>query len=637
MRSLLCFVLTAMAMIAATSSAVNASPFSFGQDPAASFGMGQERATLHAEANFESVEPGQQVVVALVLEVADGWHAQSNAPLDENLIAFRITAEAGENATVYAPQYAEPTIENYPLVSPETGGDMSVFSHRTVHYLPVEIGADASGEVTLTGKATLQICDDSSCLPPQDLDWSVTLPVGSPVAKASEDFAGFDPATWATLKPIDNAAAETAAAGNGDGMTFSLFGWELNLAETPVLVVLLMAFVAGIFFNVVPCVLPVLPLKIISFYEAAQHSRAKSFAHGVAFSAGIVLMFAILSLLIVAGDTLLSTGNLAWGELFSKPWFAATVTLVLVAAALYQFGIFSIMLPSKVYEAEQQATTAGGGSGAVLGNVAAGSFTAILSTPCTFGLFAAVLVWALAQPTWLGVLSIITVGVGMASPYLVLSAFPGVAKALPASGKWSEVIKQATGFILLGVAVYFVKPLLPDAWRSPQLWWLIWASLLACGLYLVAASIRYKQGLLVTAIVTLVLAGGTLPLAYGFANPPVGWTKFKSDAPAELADARASGGPVVVKFTADWCANCQTVERFVYGSQDKLDALTDDGVTLLKADLTRSDAAGWDLLEKLNPARAIPFTAVYLPGRDEPIPLVGIYSEDDLQAALAQE
>ncbi|MEM7808348.1 MAG: cytochrome c biogenesis protein CcdA [Planctomycetota bacterium] len=578
------------------------------------------KSTLAAAANFDAVEPGQQVVVAVVLDVVDGWHAQSHEPLTDNLIPFRIAVDEGDAFTAYAPTYADGYIANYPLISPETGGDMSVYSGRTVHYVPLELAPDVEGSVTISGIATLQVCDDQTCLAPEDVAWSVTLPIAEPVPANTELFADFDPATWSDLKPIDASTAETATSSD---QAFDLFGWTIDLATLGPAAVLLFAFVAGIFFNIVPCVLPVLPLKIISFYETAQHSRAKCLAHGAAFSFGIVLTFAVLAMLIFVFKAI------SWGEIFSNPYFAAGVTIVLLVAAAYQFGLFTIMLPGRVYSAEASIKS---GRSATFGNIAAGAFTAILSTPCTFGFFLAVLVWAGSQPAWLGVVTIIFVGAGMASPYLLLSAFPQVASSLPRSGQWSEAIKQATGFILIAVAAYFVRPLLPDVLRGPEVWWVIWACIAACGLFLVVSAVRFKQpnAVVVTGVIALLLGGGTLPLAYRLANPPTGWVKF---ADADITTLQVDG-PVVVKFTADWCANCQTIEQLVFGTQDQMDALGEQGVALVKADLTKRDAPGWPLLAELNPARAIPFTAVYLPGESSPRKLTGIYDASELRETL---
>ena len=143
-----------------------------------------------------------------------------------------------------------------------------------------------------------------------------------------------------------------------------------------------------------------------------------------------------------------------------------------------------------------------------------------------------------------------------------------------------------------------------------------------------------RRGIAISGVVAAVVVGACLYVTWGFANPPAGWTKFSDVA---LADARASQRPVLVKFTANWCANCQMVERTVFGTQEQVDAWASDfDVALIKADLSADDAPGWPLLSELNPARAIPFTAVYLPGEDQPRALPGIYGSDDLRAVLGE-
>ena len=578
--------------------------------------LGEVRALL----NSDGVAPGQQATVAVVLDVTSGYHAQSAEPLTDSLVPTRIEVTEARHARTFAPVYAEGHVENYPAISPETGGDMSVYTGRSVHYVPIEVAADADpGEkLRLNGTLRFQACDDAACFQPQTLTWAVEVPivaVGTRTTAANAElFTDFDPSIWSRI--------ELPPAPGSAGQTGSFLGLSFDLASSGPAMVLSLAFVAGIFFNLVPCVLPVLPLKAIGFYESAGQSRAKSLVHGASFSLGIVLTFAALAVLIFA------FGWISWGEMFASPWFAGGVTLVLLAAAAYQFGLFSVMLPSKLYSLDS------GRRDGVAGNVAFGAFTAVLSTPCTFGLFAALLVWAASQPTWLGVAAVTTVGAGMASPYLLLSAFPEIARAFPRTGRWSEVIKKATGFLLLAVAAYFARPILPDVLRGPGVWWVVYACVAAGGVFLLYEAIRIggTRPIVVTAVLALLLGGGTLPLAYRLANPPAGWVKYSD---AALAEARQEGGPVLVKFTADWCANCQAVEQRVFGTQEQVDRWIDGaGLTLVKADLTDADASGWPLLEQLNPARAIPFTAVYLPGENRPHPLAGIYGSDDLQRVL---
>lgn len=592
----------------------------------------RDLARVAAYLNFERVQPGQQVVVAIVLDVEPGYHAQSNKPIQDFLIPFGIKEVSVETGTAYEPIYARGHIENYPaLVMPGDKGDLSVYTGRAVHYVPIQVSADAKDGSTLAirGKVTVQICDDQNCFPPQDQEWAVSVPVvaaGAPVTAVNESlYNDFDPTIWSTLQPAAPAGVaglSTAATNADDGATVSMFGWEINLTTAGVWAVLPLAFIAGIIFNVVPCVLPVLPLKAMGFYEVAQHNRAKCLALGIAFSLGIALTFATLAVLVLVLRVV------DWGQLFSQPWFAASIGLILVVMALYQFGVLEFALPSGAYAFTPRHDT-------YTGNVLFGILTAVLSTPCTFGLFAGLLVWALAQPAWLGVSAVTITGVGMAFPYLVLSAFPGLARNFPRTGPWSEVVKQAMGFLLLAIAAYFVRPLLPDQWRGPAYWWVIFGFIALGGAYATLRATQIAKGratpIVVTALISLMIVAPLAAVTHSLANPPAGWTKYTPEA---FAAALAADKPVLVKFTADWCANCQTVEHMVFGTQEEMDAWRDRGLTLIKADLTKPDAAGWPLLRELHPVGAIPFTAVYLPGADQPRKLPGIYGADDLTAVL---
>ena len=598
--------------------------------PAATAGLGGgDHATVSAEANFAKVQPGQQLVVAVVLDVEAGFHAQSHRPLQDNLIPFALQKLQVSAGDVFEPIYPPGEIENFPaLTGPDTNGDVSVYSGKAVIYVPIQISPDAKagGPLTVSGTAFYQICNDQNCFAPKSTPWEVNVDVAATAEPANADsadlFAGFDPTVWSKLQPA--AAAPAAAPTSLGGSAFSLFGWTLDLQKHGAAVAFPLAFLAGIIFNVVPCVLPVLPLKALSFYEVAKHDRGKCLALGVAFSLGITLTFAALAVLVLV------LRIVEWGQLFGQTWFAATLGAILVGMALYQFGFFTIPLPQSVYAVTPRHDT-------YSGNVLFGVLTAILSTPCTFGLFAALLFWASSQSAWVGVPAVTLTGVGMASPYLLLSAFPELARKFPRTGPWSELVKQATGFLLLAVAAYFVRPLLPDSLRGPDYWWLVYGCLAAGGLFAVAQAWRYGKGRLTPIFVTAAVAAVVLVpgglLANRLANPPAGWTEFT---PAALAAAREKGGPVLVKFTADWCANCQTVEQRVFGTQAQMDGWRDDGVTLLKADLTKPDAVGWPLLKELNRIGAIPFTAVYLPGRGEPAKLAGIYGTGDLRAVLGE-
>ncbi|MEM8875095.1 MAG: cytochrome c biogenesis protein CcdA [Planctomycetota bacterium] len=567
----------------------------------------EARPTIDVALNTTAIQPGQQTVIAVVIDVPADHYAQADTATnrDLGLIPLEVTVETGDTAIVYETIKPQPTAKDIPNV-----GTADIYDGRFILYVPVQVAEPVASPVEWSVGVRYQICNKAGlCYPPTLETFTLAPEVGASVAPANTElFANFDPTVWASLVPApakpDESKPNEASA---DRSTLVWFG---------------LAFVAGIMFNVVPCVLPVLPLKIMGFFEAAKHDRAKCVTLSLFFAVGMIAVFAALGLLLLVFGAIGS-----WGEIFSKPWFVWPIVTLLVIAAVGTFGLFATSLPKSVYAFSPKHDTYGG-------NVAWGAFTAVLSTPCTFGLFAGALAWAITQPAWLGVLLLVMVGVGMSAPYVVLSCFPEIARKFPRTGGWPEAVKQAMAFLLLATAAFFARPLLPDP-IGGDAWWYVIFGLLAAGLiFLVVRGGMLvgwrKPSLYAVAGVVAVLLVPTFVFARQFANPPVGWVEFSDEA---LGDALGTGDPVLVKYTADWCANCQVVERRVFGNQEQLDAWRDEfGLTLIKADLTTSGAAGWPSLVELNPSRSIPFTAVYVDG--EVRELVGIYSSEDLRSAL---
>lgn len=322
--------------------------------------------------------------------------------------------------------------------------------------------------------------------------------------------------------------------------------------------------------------------------------------------------------------------SLGWGDWFQKPWFVWPVTAILVLMALGMFGLFTFRLPLGVYTIDPKHDT-------YAGNFLFGILTAVLSTPCTAPLFPGLLAWAVLQAQnggrAVGVGVITMVGVGMALPYLLLSAFPGMARRIPRTGAWSELVKQLMGFLILGVAVYFAGQRIGS---GNQFMWGVFAVAIAAGIFLVvrtAQLMRRTGPVVISALIAAGLVYGTYTLARTLNRPAaVQWTHYSDEA---LAAARGQGKMALVKFTANWCANCQYVEATVFNDPAALAALRDDQVVMLKADLTNADAPGSDLLAQLNPGGGIPLTAVYSPKREQPYVLKSVYRTPALLSALS--
>src|SRR5439155_26465865 len=281
---------------------------------------------------------------------------------------------------------------------------------------------------------------------------------------------------------------------------------------------------------------------------------------------------------------------------------------------------------------------------AVGGNVICGAFTAILATPCTAPLLPPLLLWASTQPAYLGVPAMLMVGVGMALPYLILSATPELAKHFPRTGPFSELFKQMMGFMLLAAAAYFGAGRIIG---GPDFWWVVVAVVAVASFYLMARTVQLTQNarpVAIAATLAVLMLGGTLwwtaritglTAAAGISDTSE--SSFMAYSDDRFNQLRDAGKPVLVKFPANWCGTCQYIEGTVFRDPRVWKALRERDVTAMKVDFSDdNDAPGKDLLLKLNPAGGIPLTAIFSPQRKEPIVLASVYSSEELLKALDQ-
>jgi thiol:disulfide interchange protein DsbD len=568
--------------------------------------------TISAALNYQSLPAGQQAVIAVVIDTPPGYHVQSHNPIDPQFIALDVSVKPSPSIKSFAPIYPTPEIKQYPAL-----GQLSIYEGRTIVYIPIQVRTDAAqGLLTIEGTVQYQMCNDQACFPPATPAWSIHTNIAASgaalVPNQPDLFQNFDPSVFARLSPAIPRAASVPSV--------RILGH--NLAANSYLFAYFAAFIIGIIFNIVPCVLPVVPLKIMGFYEVSQHHRARSFAFGVVFSLGIVLVFAILGLLVVVFQTV------SWGQMFGNVWFLAAIVAILFIFGVAQFGAFSVGLPTAIYNVTPRHDT-------YIGNFLFGILTAILSTPCTFGMFLVLLVWAAAQPWAIGLTLLIVVGIGMAFPYLVLSAFPEIARRFPRSGPWAELVKQMMGFLLIGSAVFFARRFLNPLVGEKVFWWLLFAVVAIAALYLIVRTIQFSRtaiGPLIAVVLAALLVAPSLAFTIRQTNPPIDWQPYTSEA---VDAARKDGRVVMVEFTADWCANCLTLEATTFHNPQAVQALRQHEVLTFRADLTDQSAPGWTTLRHISPIAAIPLTAIYAPNHNQPIQLTGIYSAADLVNALA--
>ena len=579
------------------------------------------------------VGEGTARTLEVVLDVPAGLHAQSRTPHDPNLIRLDVTLDAPPTGVTFGePVYPPGVDKTYPAL-----GVLNVYEGRVTVRVPVMFAPNAAQDVSLSGRVRYQLCDDQTCFLPKNAKFQTpgaapastdasTTNASPAVAPQVTEIAAPGATTVPTTLSTDDAQASDDPAAFIDADEDDPKSWSILFAFGA-------ALLAGLLFNIMPCVLPVLPLKAMGFYEVAQHKRLQSLLYGVAFSVGVIAIFGVLALLVVV------LRWVSWGGLFSHGWFVWTIVGILVVMAVGLFGVFTVNLPTSVYNVAPRHDT-------YIGNIQWGGLTAILATPCTAPLLPGLLIWALAQPTFMGVSAMLMVGVGMSIPYLILSAFPELARRFPRTGPWPELFKQMMGFMVLGAAVYFGAGRLI---QGPGFFWAVCAVAAVASVYLMARTVQLSKNatpVVVSSILAVATLGTTLwwsakvngllsgpSSSSGAMTQSTNWTPYSDEA---FTTARASGRPLLVKFTANWCATCQYVEGTVFKDPTALDALSAANFQLMKVDLSDSGAPGEDLLLKLNPAGGIPLTAIYLPGRDRPKVLSAVYTTQTLINAIGK-
>ena len=385
---------------------------------------------------------------------------------------------------------------------------------------------------------------------------------------------------------------------------------------------LLLAFIGGALLNLMPCVFPVLAIKVFAFINLVHEERGHIYSHSAAYTGGIVASMLVLAAAVI-GLQVLGT-HVGWGFQFQEPRFIAVVGAVLVIFALNLFGVFEVTLnPGRLQEVTEAPVTHRRSFGE-------GVLAVVLATPCSAPFLGTAVGFALASPPWVILATFTVLGMGLAAPFVVLTLVPGAAKFLPRPGAWMNHFKQLLGFALLGTVIWLV-------WLIAQMEGAggvtaLLSFLLACALGVwVVGLVQFKSGwprrvgifsaAAIVAIVgffTLQFDGPTRTNGQGeevSADGPIAWKTWSDEAvQAELAEGR----PVFVDFTADWCITCKVNEANVLEDQRVLDAIAEYDVAMFMADWTRRDEVIRQKLAEFGKA-GVPLYLMYAPSDpDEP-------------------
>jgi thiol:disulfide interchange protein len=400
---------------------------------------------------------------------------------------------------------------------------------------------------------------------------------------------------------------------------------------------LALAFVGGLILNLMPCVFPVLGLKILGFVNQSGHQRSKVVTHGLVFSGGVLLSFWTLA----GALAVLRTGGsqLGWGFQLQSPLFVFSLAVLLLIFAMNMSGVFEFGLGATAVGGDLQSKSG------YTGSFFTGVLATVVATPCSAPFLAPALGAALAVSTVESFAIFTAIAVGLSLPYLLLSIFPSAVKVLPRPGAWMETFKQFMAFPLYATVGYLLWVLFGQIAEDSQLTMIFALTLIALGTWVYgrwnapgASPARARGGLIAGLAIgaagvwlgwpTTAPAAG-LPAVAG-SSPQVVWEAWS---PETVAKLRAEGRTVYVDFTARWCATCQANKKLVFRSDDVLNYFAEKKIVALRADWTNQDPRITAELAAYGRS-AVPFNVIWLPERNDPVILPELLTAKTVLEAL---
>lgn len=455
---------------------------------------------------------------------------------------------------------------------------------------------------------------------PTQMHAVLTAPGVAPGSRVNLAIAGAWPALVATAAPALQAPAEAVKPAAPSDASFGL-----GLA-------LLFAFVGGALLNLMPCVFPILSLKVLGFAGHA-HSRRALVGGGLAYSAGVVLSFVALAGLLIA---LKSGGEqIGWGFQLQSPGFVAALAVLFTVIALNLAGLFEFgsILPSSAASLRLRHPLAD--------SFLTGVLAVAVASPCTAPFMGAALGFAFTLPAAQALLVFAVLGAGMALPYLAMCIWPAVARAMPKPGAWMATFKSVMAFPMLATVVWLVWVLGQQTGIDGAASLLGVLVALAFALWAWGRVDSERTARLVWSSIGVVLLGLSLTWALptwreAQAAPAAANATWQPWSAERVAALNAEGRTVFVDFTAAWCVTCQVNKRTTLGDARLLAELQTRQVALLRADWTRRDAAISNELARLG-RNGVPVYAIYRPGQAAPMVLPELLTVQTVLNALAQE
>jgi len=545
----------------------------------ASFALaqGSERVVkARGYASADGVRPGDKVKIAIAVEVGEGYHINAHRPTLPELVPTSVAFGAPAGISFADEKYPAPKHRKFAF-APNT--ELAV--HEGTLFITAEAQADKTiqqGAINIRAVVTVQACNDSLCLTPSYL--TVEIPIRIVAANQPIKDANAEIFAKAAAQPKDSGVAESSAGALVEYQGGSKDSIADKLATGGIVSVLLGVFFAGLLLNTTPCVYPIIPITIGFFVNqsAAQEGKpriSRTFFMASMYVLGMALTYSLLGVIAA------KSGGL-FGALLQNSIVLIVLAGLMVALSLSMFGVYEFKLPESL---NRMATSSTQSTSGALGAFVMGLTMGIVAAPCIGPFVLALLVHVGTKGSAAyGFMLFFVLALGLGLPYLVLGTFSGALKTLPRSGLWMVTVRKVFGLVLIGMALYFLMPLMGAATN-----YVFVSFFAASALYLLfweAGRTKPKQfGWVLRAI-----GIGAAAIAIVMALPKkieaeIPWQPYSEQA---LDDARKAGRGVIIDTFADWCIPCKELDQATFTNADvKREA---ERFVTLKLDLTRSDA-----------------------------------------------
>jgi len=520
---------------------------------------------------------------------------------------------------------------------PSTDGAISDGYDGTV-YLPVKITPPASAatgsSVELKVKVSALVCDPKSCQP-YNKEVALTLGVATTPVASAANAAVFGTAPAVEKKSPEAKPVAPTNEAKAIEKTAAVTAPAIALkSPLPFVQLLLYAFIGGLILNIMPCVFPVLGIKVTSVVQQAGEDRRKVVLHGVMYTVGVLLSFWVLGGVAIAL-------NKGWGSQLQSPAFNYFLAAFFLIFALNMAGLFEIGTSAIGVGSDLQSKSG------LAGSFFSGLLATVVATPCSAPFLGTALGATLALPPSHSMLIFTLIGLGLASPFLLLSLFPGLVSALPRPGAWMESFKQGMSFLLFGTVGFMLYVLTNQIEGLPVLFAILSLVLIALGCWIYGRwALPHKPARtqnIARLLTLLAIAGGLwfgLPNASAKRSHAEETVNLKDPdalhwetwSPEKVAALRAAKQPVYIDFTASWCWTCQVNKR-VYADTGLRALFKQHHVATLKADWSDENETIRLALEALG-KRAVPVNVLYIPGEEAPFILDELLTVGNVTAAL---